>query len=98
MVKDHAKDARKMANRVVPLQYRSRIASIRPHGFHSASFQALFIAAVDRMPKVADSVTAIGLVMSCDHIAPVFDLEYLARSGWLQINVAVFPMRLLAVV
>lgn len=53
------------------------------------------MAAVARMPKDADSVTARGLVISCAHCEPVLVFDHLAMSGWFVINVAVFPMPLL---
>ena len=55
---------RKTANLVVPDQYLSRIAPIRSHGFHKSRPHELLIAAVARIPRDADTVTAMGLVKS----------------------------------
>lgn len=52
----------------------------------------MLIAAVLKIPKLADKVTAIGFVNNCDHIAPLFVLDQRAISGWLVINVAVLPI------
>jgi hypothetical protein len=70
----HADAARKTANRVLPDQYLSIMASNRSHWFQSCSPQALLIAAVDKIPKLAASVTEMGLAMSCGHMAPVLVL------------------------
>lgn len=77
----HPAAARKTANLVVPDQYLVMIASKRSHWFQSANPHALFIAAVDRMPRLALRVTAIGLVKSWLHMAPVFVLLHRAMSG-----------------
>lgn len=58
------KASRKTANRVVPDQYLSRMASSKSHGFHRLSPQLLLIAAVARIPRDAETVTAIGFVTS----------------------------------
>jgi hypothetical protein len=58
---------RKTANRVLPDQYLSRIASSKSHGFQRLRPQVLLIAAVARIPREAETVTAIGLVISWDH-------------------------------
>jgi nucleoside permease NupC len=58
------KASRKIANRVVPDQYLSRIASSKSHGFQRLSPQLLLIAAVERIPRDAETVTAIGFVIS----------------------------------
>ena len=92
MEKHQAPAARKTAHRVPADQSWTRIAFNRSHWFHSARPQALLIAAVERMPKLADRVTAMGLVKSCDHIAPVLVLLQRAMSGWFVISVAVLPM------
>jgi hypothetical protein len=55
---------KKTANLVLPDQYLSRIASSKSHGFQRARPQELLIAAVARIPRDADTVTAMGLVMS----------------------------------
>lgn len=86
--------SRKIPNRVVPDQYLFRIASSKSQGFQSSSPQELLIAAVERMPKDAESVTANGLVISWDHWAPLLVLLHLAISGWLVMRVAVFPIPL----
>jgi nucleoside permease NupC len=59
--------SRKTANRVDPDQYLSRIASSRSHGFHKLRCQVLLMAAVERIPRDAETVTAIGFVISWDH-------------------------------
>lgn len=61
--------SRKTAKRVLPDQYLSRMASSKSQGFQRglARPQVLFIAAVARIPRAAETVTAIGLVISCDH-------------------------------
>jgi len=82
---------RKMAKRTSLLQYLSMIASRRSHWFQSERPHALLMAAVDKIPRLADRVTAIGLVINCDHIAPDLVLDHLAISGWLVMRVAVFP-------
>ena len=40
------------------------------------------MAAVERMPRLAERVTAMGLVRTWDHIAPVFVLDQRAMSGY----------------
>lgn len=87
--------SRKIANRVLPDQYLSRIASSKSHGFQRSTPQLLLMAAVERIPRDAERVTAIGLVISWDHWAPDLVLLHLAISGWLVISVAVFPIPLL---
>lgn len=67
------------------------IALRRSHWFQSERPQALLMAAVDKIPRLADRVTAMGLVISCDHIAPDLVFDHLAMSGWLVMRVAVFP-------
>jgi hypothetical protein len=82
---------RKTAKRTSLLQYLLMMASRRSHWFQSDRPHALLMAAVDRIPRLAERVTAIGLVIICDHIAPDLVLDHLAISGWLVIRVAVFP-------
>jgi len=54
------------AKRVPPDQYRVIMASSRSHWFQSSRSHALLMAAVARIPSVADNVTAIGFVKSCE--------------------------------
>jgi hypothetical protein len=54
------KAERKTAKRVLPLQYRSKIAPRRSQGFQRLRPQVLFTAAVARIPRDADKVTPIG--------------------------------------
>ena len=82
---------RKTAKRTSLLQYLFMIASRRSHWFHNDRPHALLIAAVDKIPRLAERVTASGLVTICDHMAPDFVFDHLAMSGWLVIRVAVFP-------
>ena len=91
----HPAAARKTAVREPAVQYLVKMASNRSHWFQSANPQALLIAAVDKIPRLADNVTAIGLLNSCDHIAPVFVLLHRAISGWFVIRVAVLPIPVL---
>lgn len=77
----HPVAQQKTANRTPLVQYLVMIASRRSHGFHRARPQLLLIAAVAKIPRLADKVTAIGLVKSCDHIAPDLVLLHLAISG-----------------
>lgn len=55
---------RKTANRVDPDQYLSKIASSKSHGFQRLLPHVLLMAAVARMPREAETVTAIGFVIS----------------------------------
>ena len=79
----HVNAERKTANLAEPVQYLSKIAPSRSHGFHigMARSHVLLTAAVAKIPNEADSVTEIGLLMSCDHIAPDLVLLHRAISG-----------------
>lgn len=68
------------------------MASNKSHWFQSSRPQALLIAAVARIPNEADSVTAMGLVRSCDHIAPHLVVLQRLKSAELVISVAVLPI------
>lgn len=81
MLTVHPAAARKTAKRVELLQYLVKMASSKSHWFHNCKFQLLLMAAVDRIPRAAESVTAIGFVNSCDHMAPDFVLLQRAISG-----------------
>lgn len=83
---------RKTANRVLEDQYLSNIAPSKSQGFQRSRFQEWLIALVAKIPKDAESVTARGFEMSCDHCAPVFVRDQRAMSGWLVMRVAVLPM------
>ena len=51
---------RKTAKRTGPDQYLSRMAARRSQGFQRSRPQELLMAAVARIPREAESVTAIG--------------------------------------
>lgn len=51
---------RKTAKRVLPDQYLSKMALSKSQGFHRSKPQLLLIAAVAKIPNVADSVTDRG--------------------------------------
>lgn len=53
---------RNTANLTELLQYRSMIASNKSHWFHTSRPHALLMAAVDKIPRLADKVTAMGFV------------------------------------
>lgn len=63
----HVKADKNTANLTLPVQYLSKIAPSKSQGFHKSNSQLLLIAAVARIPRDADNVTAIGLVINCDH-------------------------------
>ncbi len=83
---------RKTAKRTLEDQYRSSIAASKSQGFQRFNPHAAFMALVLNIPKLADSVTAMGCEMSWDHCAPVLVFDQRAMSGWLVIRVAVLPM------
>jgi hypothetical protein len=62
----HVNADKNTANRVLADQYLSRIAPRRSQGFHRgvSRFQELLTAAVARIPRDADRVTAIGFVIN----------------------------------
>ena len=60
----HAAAQRKTAVLDPAVQYLVMIASKRSHWFQSARFQLALMAEVDKMPRLAEKVTAIGLVNS----------------------------------
>lgn len=58
--------AKKTAKRLAGVQYRSRIAERRSHGFQSDNPHVLLMAAVAKIPKVAARVTIIGCTINWD--------------------------------